>query len=349
MKHSRPIMQIIGLTLMVVMLLVACDTSAPIPTELGFISLAYDAESDRVVMFGGQSGHYNLETSFQNETWVYDVTANKWKLMRPVRTPSKRSDYDLAYDAESDRVILFGGAAGNNPAAWGFDDTWAYNYNTNTWKEMAKGPSGYLGIRLAYDSESDRVILFGGLKMTTGRYVNETWAFDFNANTWTEMKPKTSPPGRNYPGMTYNSKADRVLVWGGLNVSGNKPVDESMWAYDFNANTWVEMKPGNDPYPAGRDAPQMVYNAKADRTILYGGTRGRIETWAYDYNTNTWTLMKPAANPGSLYGHGMAYSPLADRVILFGGKTSLTQYLFTGDTWGYDFKTNTWTNVTPKP
>jgi N-acetylneuraminic acid mutarotase len=371
MNNSRMI-QLISLTLMVFILSAACATPQPSstpnsptpipptatvmqsPAEMypfgRYISLAYDAESDRFIMFGGQSGHYNQETSFNDETWAYDVTTNKWTQMKPASAPGKRSDYGLAYNAKSDRVILFGGMTYNiDPLNWGFDDTWAYDYNTNTWIEMAKGPSGYVGIRLAYDSESDRIILFGGWHMKSGRFFNETWVFDFTANSWTEMKPKASPPGRNYQAMTYDSKADRVLVWGGMDEKSEKPVDESMWAYDFNTNTWTEMKPGDEMLPAGRDYPQLVYNTKADRTILYGGTHGGSETWAYDYNTNTWTNLAPAGNPLGLLATGFDYSPTADRVILFGGATGLNPYKFSDETWSYDFNINTWTNVTPKP
>jgi N-acetylneuraminic acid mutarotase len=265
--------------------------------------------------------------------------------MNPASAPSIRSSDGFAYDAESDRVILFGGL---DYKTFGRTDTWAYDYNTNTWKEMAKGPANHLGARLAYDAESDRIVLFGGLRMETFRYVNTTWAFDFNTNTWTEMKPKTSPPGRNFQAMTYDSKADRVLTWGCFDENGEKPVDESMWAYDFNTNTWTEMKPDNGGHPAGRDFTQMVYDAKADRTILYGGTRGGTETWAFDYNTNTWMKLEPTETPDGIEEHGMVYNSSADRVILFGGFDNSTGEPL-GETWSYDFNTDTWTNMTPKP
>ena len=95
----------------------------------------------------------------------------------------------------------------------------------------------------------------------------------------------------------------------------------------------------------------MVYNPKIDRTILYGGTRGSTETWAYDYNTNTWTKLEPATNPGGLEEHSLVYSSTADRVILFGGTGDFLNSTVkpSGETWLYDFNTNTWTNVTPKP
>jgi Galactose oxidase, central domain len=99
----------------------------------------------------------------------------------------------------------------------------------------------------------------------------------------------------------------------------------------------------------------MVYDAKADRTILYGGQGQGEETWAYDYNTNAWTqLTPPGTVPGDLSKHAMAYSTAANRVILFGGRRSSSggassTNLGFGETWTYDLNTNTWTKVISQP
>jgi hypothetical protein len=310
--------------------------------------MAYDIESDRIILFGGLTGDYSKDPAYYNgETWAYDVTANRWTQMKPPSGPTRRCAAELAYDAESDRVILYGGC---NEVTWGLGDTWAYDFNTNTWTQMAFGPDGptHIGARLAYDAESDRIILFGGCDMGGSLY-NDTWAYDFNSDTWTEMKPRTSPPGRNYQAMAYNAKSDRVLVWGVGDVTVAQP-DESVWSYDFNTNTWQEMKPGAGPHPSDRAYATWVYDAAADRMILFGGfVNGTDETWAYDYNTNTWTKLEPSTVPGKRSRHALVYSTAADRAILFGGQVGYTQFQYTGETWIYDLSTNTWTNVTPPP
>jgi hypothetical protein len=304
---------------------------APPPSPRGYISMAYDVESDRGILFGGQTGDWTLNASYNSETWTYDVSANKWTEMKPISGPGIRVAADLIYDAESDRVLLFGGA---DPYTMGLDDTWAYDFNANTWREMARGPANLLGARLAYDAESDRVILFGGYHYSL---LNDTWAYDFNSDTWTEMKPSTSPSPRNFHAMAYDAESDRVIIWGGS--------DPSVWAYDYNQSTWQKMPFDSGPSP--RDYPSMAYDPKADRMILYGGfDTGNDETWAYDYNTNTWTKLAPGTNPGELSRHAMMYSTAADRVILFGGQVGATEYKYTDHTWSYDLNANTWTNVT---
>ena len=147
-----------------------------------------------------------------------------------------------------------------------------------------------LGSRLAYDADSDRIILFGGSDWNS--LMNDTWAYDFNTDTWTDMKPDISPPARNYHGMTYDVESDRVLIWGSMGTD-LEPFDASVWAYYYNTNTWEHRQPV-DPYAEMRIYPALAYDAESDRTILYGGFPEGDQTWAYDYNTNTWTRMNPA-------------------------------------------------------
>lgn len=326
-------------------ILVACTT---VPSPRGSVSMAYDAQSDRVIIFGGQIGNIDSGDYIDyDDTWVYDLTANRWTQMKPPSVPKGRSGAELAYDAESDRIIMFGGFS--NAIFWG--DEWAYDYNSNTWMKIAKDPGNRFGTSMAYDEESDRIILFGGWYMNMGGFIeNDTWAYDFNSDTWTEMKPSTSPPSRNNHAMSYDSKADRVLVWGGTDLDG-KPVDLSVWSYDFNTNTWQEMIP-DQTHPNGRDFPGMVYDAESDRTILFGGElagESYGEIWAYDYNTNTWTKFESSTGPGYRSHQGMVYSSAADRVILFGGQVESTEPKYSNETWTYDLNSNTWTNMTLHP
>ena len=160
------------------------------------------------------------------------------------------------------------------------------------------------------------------------------------------MKPSTSPPRRNFNAMAYDAASDRVLVWGCYSVH---PDDVSIWSYDFNTNTWQEKKPGEGVHPLSRDYTVMTYDVESDRTILYGGVPLGDETWAYAYKTNTWTKLEPSTVPSKLSRHAIVYSTAADRVILFGGLIGSLQDEHSGETWAYDFNTNTWANMTSNP
>src|SRR5437867_10177220 len=193
---------------------------------------------------------------------------------------------------------------------------------------------------MAYDSQSDRIILFGG--WTGTQQSNDTWAYDFKTNTWTDLAPVVGPRVRAYHAMAYDSQSDRVILFGGYGASNDT------WAYDFNANTWTDMAPATSP--PGRDSPAMAYDSSADRAILFGGAGGILfnDTWTYDLGTNTWTNMSAAPAPSGRHLHGMAFDSQSNRVILFGGVTAYSIPL--EDTWTYDLNANGWTNVdTPVP
>lgn len=322
-------------------------TPIPSPTTLsgpqarGFFAMAYDSESDRVVLFGGELERAGGPVG--SDTWSYDPTTNRWTQMNPSMRPGGRLGHDMVYDTESDRIILFGGV---DAAYLGARSTcWAYDFNTDTWAEQATGPSPRIGPRMAYDAESDRVILFGGAsaeRAGSGITLTDTWAYDFNTDSWTEMKPSISPPDEWYQAITYDAKSDRVLMWWGS-------PDKSVWAYDFNTNTWTENEPVEQPPTTGRFGA-LVYDSESDRSILYGGghfegSDTTDETWVYDYNANTWTKMEPSGVPGELTSHSMVYNPTLDLVVLFGGRVGSGD-TFSAETWTYDLNSDTWTNVT---
>src|SRR3989442_15890746 len=79
---------------------------------------------------------------------------------------------------------------------------------------------------MAYDSGSDRVILFGGYSSCCGGIaLGDTWAYDFNANTWTDMTPAVAPTSRESSAMAYDSQSDRVILFGGC--GGHNPTGAS--------------------------------------------------------------------------------------------------------------------------
>jgi len=337
------------------------------PSPRKYMGMAYDAKADRVMLFGGLAGPMfaGYPIPWNGETWAYDVAADKWTQMKPPSGPTARFAAAMAYDAKADRIILFGGAITEQ---WYLNDTWAYDYNTNTWTQLAQGPPGRSFGGMVYDSASDRIILFGGgCWQCNGSSYNDTWAYDYNTNTWTDMKPSISPPLQNSQVMAYDAKADRVIMWGGdtgWDEDSTVKKDQGVWSYDYNTNTWQEIKPGKGLWPDLRDNAAMAYDAKSDRMIVSGGYYdvGTDETWAYDYNANTWTKLEPNTAGGKLSSSAMVYSTAADRVILFGGlvggvDSNYTGYawtfdfsgnpIYTGETWSYDFNTNTWTDVTP--
>jgi len=256
------------------------------------------------------------------------------------RRPLGRAFHAMAYDAASDRVILFGGLS----APIVFGDTWAYDFNTNSWTAMnpPTSPDARTASAMAYDAQSDRVILFGGSFQQFGT-LRDTWAFDFNSNAWTDMSATPSPDARTSSNMAYDAQLDRVILFGGVmnDEPGNFTYYDETWAYDFDTNAWTQLRPSMKP--SERVCFALAYDAESGRVILFGAENsGGLfdDTWAYNYNTNAWTDMNPAPRPLTQAYQAMAYDAGSDRVILFGGAGG-------SETWAYDFNSNTWTKMNP--
>lgn len=142
---------------------------------------------------------------------------------------------------------------------------WAYDVDTDTWEERSSQTPGigtYHGI--AYDAESDRVVVFGG---GSGSSAGATLAYDYNADTWTDLSSDTSPTDRVYQAMAYDPATDRIIMFGGVQGAAETPTDET-WAYDLDSNTWSLLSPTSRP--GARAWSALAFNRVTARSCSSG-------------------------------------------------------------------------------
>jgi N-acetylneuraminic acid mutarotase len=326
-------------------------TMQPIPSSLSTAypmarqdhSMVYDSGSDRVILFGGRSNGQNNFIEFL-ETWTFNVQTNTWTEMKPAVSPGCIFE-PMVYDSQADRTIYYAGIKGSYPSYTAIGETWAYDDNANTWTNLQSinTPSGLGAGKMVYDAESDKVILFGGITgENLNQTLNETWVFDYQANAWTQMEPAVSPPVMGWPAMAYDSESDLVLVWGGFPIMSAKPGVErtSIWAYDYNSNTWTEWP--NTDGPVEEYMGAMVYDPDLDLSFLYVGN----QFWSYDYNNNQWRKLKDiSVKPGRRTNHAMVYDSQSKYIILFGGIGNLS--IPDHETWFYDPPSDEWAEAGP--
>jgi ribosomal protein L7/L12 len=287
-------------------------------------------------------------------TELSTAAINTWTELSPAgEVPPARMSPAMVYDPASGKVILFGGS--NGIGAF-FNDTWAYDPAANSWSNLSPAgdvPSVRHEHAMVYDAGSGTVILFGGLAADWSN-LDDTWAYDPAANTWTELHPAGDlPTAKTAEGprlMAYDAGTGKAILFG-----GNTGYFHGAWAYDPATNTWTHRSPLGD-MPSKRLGGSMVYEAVNNQVILFGGCSdlsdpsGSLnDTWAYDLAANTWTDLEPAGSvPSARALHQMAYDPATGKVILFGGRSDYTDSSrFFNDTWAYDPAANTWTELHP--
>jgi hypothetical protein len=226
---------------------------------------------------------------------------------------------------------------------------------------------------MAYDSQRERIVMFGGDSPSGLR--GDTWEFD--GTDWS-LRSSTGPAARRVHGMVYDSARGVTVLFGGFGNSGalgdtwewngttwaqvatTGPgphgvdamtfdsdrnvtvlfVDNTTW--EWNGSTWTQ-RTGSSPSP--HDESAMAYDAARHQSVLFGGAGGALpqlnDTWTWD--GTTWTQLLPPRNPPARRDHVLAFDSNRNLTVLFGGQVGAPAGNAIGDTWEFDGVT--WTPI----
>jgi hypothetical protein len=186
----------------------------------------------------------------------------------------------------------------------------------------------------AYDSNRDRVVVFGGANATTN--FGDTWEWD--GSTWSNRLTPVAPPALMGSAMAYDSARDVAVLFGGSSSSG---VSSDTWEWD--GTNWTKLSPTSSPPPMALTA--MVFDSSRSRIVLFGQYNQfgvpLPETWEFD--GTTWTQAHPATAPTPRLSPGLAFDSSRNRTVLFGGWDPNVGRM--ADTWEWDG--SSWTRMTP--
>ncbi|MBI2942567.1 MAG: hypothetical protein HYY25_00045 [Candidatus Wallbacteria bacterium] len=242
-------------------------------------AMAYDSARKQLVLLGGQVLDVQPAASF-DDMWVYDGTGGSWQQKSVTRPPARRAS-SMSFDIRRERIVLFGGELGNTKLG----DTW--EWDGTVWREVTQsvGSPGFRSFHaMTYDPVRQVVVLFGGSEISgpgPNGESNETWEYDGTA--WREKVTTQSPSGRVKHALVYDSRSQRVVLFGGGTFScdtGGKSFDDS-WEYD--GTNWQRLELGGNP--SARSGFPMVYDAARGRSFLVGGQaspcggQGSRDTW----------------------------------------------------------------------
>lgn len=273
------------------------------------------------------------------------------QLSTSATVPTPRAAQLAVYAQPSNQMIVFGGQS--LPQI--FNDVWILNnangIGASSWTQVTPQgtpPSPRWYSTGAYDPNSDRMIVFGGLLSTPNPCSDETWVLA-NATartgppTWIQLQTVGAVPASK-PDAVYDTANNRLIVvdegCGGL---GN-----DVWVLS-NANglggtpTWTQLNPTGTP-PPPREAAPTAYDPESNRMILFGGnvamTPGFVDNdvWILT-NANglggapSWIQLSPSGTPPAARGNaGSIYDAATNAMLVYGGHSSLSG-CFYGDAW----------------
>jgi hypothetical protein len=236
----------------------------------------FDPGSRRLFVFGGWNRDQGL---YYDDTWSVGTEAPlAWAHLSGtglnVPAPPARRGHTSIYDPLRRSWIVFGGVGPDSA----FGDVWEYPFATQAgWRRLSpigERPAPRSSARAIFDAPRDRMIVFGGT--ASGRSLDDVWALSLGAAPrWSRLAPTGAAPGpRSDCGVVYDDVRQRMLVWGGYQISDDVIFsDFGVWALSLSGEpVWsVVAEAGMPPYPASSGS--VVFDAARDRMVTYGGTQ----------------------------------------------------------------------------
>ena len=275
-------------------------------------AMAYDARRDVIVMFGGRAA-IDLGD-------VWELRAGGWTQVTVAGVgPMPRNGHAMAFDGEE--VVLAAGASSL------VDRKDAWTFNGTRW--LSVSDLNYLmhGITAVYDSTRDRVVVVSTEAVSSGV------PLEWNGTTWgntlgTSLLARTQVRS-GHIAVAMPPRRD-ILIFGGDDQGANTKT--WLWNGDWRVTTSTVV-PTPDRYAAA------AYDSRLDKVVMFGGTARTTgvlaDTWLW--STAGWAA--GPAGPPARDGAAMAYDPVRQQAVMFGGANAGVL----GDTWLWNSGSSTWT------
>ncbi len=289
--------------------------------------MAYDANIQRVVQFGGLTAidagtakAYDL-----GDTWEWN--GQKWVERYTPTAPQARSAHNMLYDSNRQRVLLFFGKNGSTY----LNDTW--QYVNGKWSQIntanAPGPRTVAGA--AYDSARDRVVVYGGTSLdASNKAVEDRDTWEFDGTNWTHIADNGPDVGK--PILVYDRLHNKILM-----LAEDTALTPKMFAYDPAGKSWQSLTP--TALPACVNEGMVTYDTTRDVVVYTGGTCSTSSTTddTYEWTGDNWTHVTLNSNAGRTFGAGLAYDEARQETVLFAGYYSTAPrhqtYLYLAGGW----------------
>jgi hypothetical protein len=282
----------------------------------------YDALRDRLVLFGGArsvEGGGIMEPS--DDILTLSFEGNRWTVAHTGLPFDMRGLHaKCLYDAENDRMLV---APLYRPLSeLSLDDL-------STWIDLEKADPEFRPRHLSLESSKTRAELLGSdgvvRKFSIDPYSGLQQAGPPRDALGT--KGSLSPGGPSFPQGLDGS----LLYWGGFFTS-EQGVEEDLWRFSPDEEPhWTHVRLSGE-LPVRRREAALAYDGRRHLWWMYGGysldsLRHRLDdVWSFDPIRVRWQRLDTQDRPPGSYGASLAYDGLRDRLLLFGGTSSATDF-----------------------
>lgn len=198
---------------------------------------AYDAANRRLIVFGGWDG-----TDVRSDVWILsDATGTgtpAWTSLSAGAGPSARHGASAAYDAGSNRLLVFGGQEAAGAVS---GQTWALaganGSGTASWSLLPTSgtpPSPRWGHASSYDGDLGRLMVFGGtgagVETGTNLPVSDALVLA-DDGSWARLETASAPPPARFLfASAYSPRRARLVAALGQNNRTTPSLYDDVWS-----------------------------------------------------------------------------------------------------------------------
>jgi hypothetical protein len=312
---------------------------------IGSSSTAYDAGTDRLIVFGGAADPLGACCPESQDTWVLRNATGAagtptWTKLAPTGPlPPGRRQHSAVYDPASNRMIVFGGGHFNGTVFSPlFNDVWVLKHanglgGTPEWSPLVTSggpPTPREGHGAVYNPGKNEMIVFGGGNNGIMSVPNDLWILtnvnqDAGAQWILLSQTGNVPPPLEHFATAYDPTADALTISGGCcPYTTTVRLLTSATGSPTTAH-WTTLGPGGPSPPAG-DHLHFGYDRGTNRLIVQGPSPGggTNATWILANAismTPAWSNSIPEHAPGSppetdVVRTGSAYDSAQKKLIL---------------------------------
>jgi Galactose oxidase, central domain len=295
------------------LLLLACGGSsgpskAGTPAARSAPILEFDEARQQLILYGGRNG-----STYFDDTWSWD--GQTWTRLA-TSGPGGRAFATAAYDTDRQRIVLYGGLGAQGT----LDDTW--EWDGTAWSRVATtGPGVRQHETGGYDQARHRFVVQGGAD-AAGQWLTDTWTWD--GSTWTQAA-STAPAAQvlKSPAVYDGSRQTLLTLVGGLSRGAT-----SLW--EWNGSAWSVV--GAGPV-ATMDAPMTTAPNGGGLLLVERGATWATTSPVWHWDGQQWSSIAGTTPPSAFFDR-MAYDPVRDVVVRFGGIDNTGNSL--KDVWEWD-------------
>jgi hypothetical protein len=292
------------------------------PPSVGHSLVYHDALASVLLVNAGLGGMDSPSSSARTVLWRWNGSG--WSVLDSMGPPIRNLG-GAAYDSDRGVLVLYGGSYSLDLV---YDDTWEWSQRDGWRKRDVHGPGRRDHTAMVYDRRFRRVVLYGGQE-TLESFPADTWTWDGTA--W-ERVATTGPGPRFHHTLVYDHAGERTVLVGGIQPGAGARGDTWSWT----GSAW---RPAAAPI-APRSHARL--GASRDGIILFGGM-GDAPAMRLGSRDSTWVAMPSASGPSARYLTALAYDPVRDVTVLFGGGDVASDQLL-ADTWEHSARTG-WRRV----